>query len=86
MTNGRWTLLTAVLLVVVAFQWSGQARPASGAGSEPQSQGRFQIATAASNGKTTEIYVLNTMTSEVWMTSPTDGTKWHSMGAPVKSE
>lgn len=86
MNNGRWTLLTAVLLVVLAGQWSGQARPVSGAGpgTASQSQGRYQIMTAASHGVTHEVYVLDTLTSEVWMRTSTDGAKWRSLGGPAK--
>jgi hypothetical protein len=69
----------------VTGHWGIYAQSASDAGAGSQSEGRFQIASAASNGKTTEIYVLDTITSEVWITSPTDGTKWPSKGSPVKA-
>lgn len=81
MTNGRWTLLTAVLLVIVAGQWGGQPQPVTAAGTASQSQGRFQFALGAN-----QIYVIDTLTSEIWTKPPLEGHRWQSLGAPVRAE
>ena len=83
MTNGRWTLLTALLLIVTAGLWSNLSQPASGQSGEA-SHARFQLATAASHGATHVVVVLDTITGEVW-TRPADGnTDWLSLGSPKR--